>query len=117
MATKHLVEELPPISLPTQRCHSSLTRQQSRIPFPKTTVSRANAPHELVFADICGPISPRTLGGSQHFLLIVDDYLRLMWVVTERIDVIVNCTPIRVNNKAKFSNLMIESRIEGYNGK
>ena len=30
--------------------------------------------------DICGPISPPTLGGSQYFLLIIDDYSRLTWV-------------------------------------
>ena len=80
MATKKLVEGLPPIILPTQLCHSCLAGKQSRIPFPKTTVFRANAPLELVFADICGPISPPTLGGSQYFLLILDDYSRLMWV-------------------------------------
>ena len=44
------------------------------------TIFRANAPLELVFADIRGPISPPTLGGSHYFLLIVDDYSRLMWV-------------------------------------
>ena len=44
------------------------------------TIFRANAPLELVFSDICGPISPPTLGESQYFLLIMDDYSRLMWV-------------------------------------
>ena len=80
MATKKLVKGLPPIILPTQLCHCCLAGKQSRIPFPKTTIFRANAPLELVFADICGPISPPTLGGSQYFLLIVDNDARLMWV-------------------------------------
>ena len=35
----------------------------------------------------------------------------------ERIDAVVNCTLIRVKNKAKFTNLMKLIRIEGYNGK
>ena len=30
---------------------------------------------------------------------------------------VVNCTPICVNNKAKLTNLMKISRIKGYNGK
>ena len=30
---------------------------------------------------------------------------------------IVNCTPTRVNYKAKFTNLTKITRIEGYNGK
>ena len=35
----------------------------------------------------------------------------------EQIDAVVNCTPVRVKNKAKFAHLMKISRIEGYNGK
>ena len=35
----------------------------------------------------------------------------------ERIDAVVNYTPVRVKNIAKFANLMKISRIEGYNGK
>ena len=35
---------------------------------------------ELVHGDICGPISPATVGGSKYFLLLVDDYSRVMWV-------------------------------------
>ena len=34
----------------------------------------------------------------------------------ERIDVVVNCTPIRVKIKSKLTNLMKITRIEGYNG-
>ena len=37
--------------------------------------------------------------------------------MTERIDAIVNCTPIRVKIKSKLINVMKISRIEGYNDK
>ena len=37
-------------------------------------------PLELVHGDICISISPATLGGSMYFLLLVDDYSRVMWV-------------------------------------
>ena len=37
--------------------------------------------------------------------------------LTNRIDVIVNCTPTCVKIKSKLTNLMKISRIEGYNGK
>ena len=30
--------------------------------------------------DLCGPMSEDSLGGSKHFLLIVDDFSRFMWV-------------------------------------
>ena len=35
----------------------------------------------------------------------------------EKIDAVVNCTPIRVKIKSKLTNLMKIFRIEGYNGK
>ena len=51
-----------------------------RTPFPKASSHQSGEPLELVHADICGPISPSTLGGSRYFLLIIDDYTRLIWV-------------------------------------
>ena len=38
-------------------------------------------------------------------------------LVTDRIDVVINCTPICVKIKSKLTNLMKITRIEGYNGK
>ena len=35
----------------------------------------------------------------------------------DRIDAVINCTPIRVKTKSKLTNLMKISLIEGYNGK
>ena len=35
----------------------------------------------------------------------------------DRIDVVINCTPISVKIKSKLINLMKITRIEGYNGK
>ena len=35
----------------------------------------------------------------------------------DRIDVVVNCTPIHIKIKSKLTNLMKITRIEGYNGK
>ena len=49
-------------------------------PFSKTSSFRATEPLELIHTDICGPISPPTLGGSRYFLLIIDDFSRLTCV-------------------------------------
>ena len=38
-------------------------------------------------------------------------------LLTDQINVVVNCTPIHVKIKSKLTNLMKISRIEGYNGK
>ena len=43
-----------------------------------------------------------------------EDYKRKL---TEWIDAIVNCIPIRVKTKSKLTNFMKIIRIEGYNGK
>jgi transposase InsO family protein len=34
-----------------------------------------------VHGDLCGPVTPDTLGGRRYFLLLVDDLSRYMWVV------------------------------------
>jgi transposase InsO family protein len=35
---------------------------------------------DLFHADLCGQIKPKTNGGKNYFLLIVDDYSRYIWV-------------------------------------
>jgi hypothetical protein len=39
---------------------------------------RADEPLELVHVDLCGPITPETVGGNKYFMLIVDDCTRWM---------------------------------------
>ena len=53
--------------------------KQVRKSFPPQTTFHASKILELVHGDICGPISPPTPGGKRY-LLLVDDYSRLMWV-------------------------------------
>lgn len=35
---------------------------------------------ELIHADLCGPISPSTIGGNKYFLLLVYNFSRFMWI-------------------------------------
>ena len=51
-----------------------------RAPFPKATKFRASKPLELVYADIYGPITPSTINRGKYFLLIVNDFSRMMWM-------------------------------------
>ena len=41
---------------------------------------RASESLELIHVDICGPISPATIGGRHYFMLIIDDFSRWMWI-------------------------------------
>ncbi|MCO5594848.1 hypothetical protein L7F22_048882 [Adiantum nelumboides] len=61
-------------------CEACLMGKQQRKAFPQESSNRAQAPLELVHADLCGKMSTSALGGSFNFLLLVDDYSRKMWV-------------------------------------
>ena len=80
MSNRQLVEGLPVIKVPNKLCRDCVASKHHRMPFPKASSHQSGEPLELVHADICGPISPSTLGGSRYFLLIIDDYTRLTWV-------------------------------------
>jgi transposase InsO family protein len=34
----------------------------------------------MFHVDLCGQIKPKTRGGKNYFLLLVDDYSRFMWI-------------------------------------
>ena len=77
-----MVKGLPQLEVPDHLWQSCVAGKQHQSPFPKISKFRASQPLELVYMDICGLIAPSTLGGSRYFLLIVDDFSRLMWVST-----------------------------------
>nr|GEZ00758.1 ribonuclease H-like domain, reverse transcriptase, RNA-dependent DNA polymerase [Tanacetum cinerariifolium] len=41
---------------------------------------RSTLPLDLVYRDLCGPISPPTRSGKKYIFLLVDEYSRYMWV-------------------------------------
>ncbi|KAD5802449.1 hypothetical protein E3N88_13809 [Mikania micrantha] len=76
----NLVAGMPAIKHPKQVCEGCMVAKQTRLPFPQETTWRASKPLELIHADLCGPITPSTMGGNKFFFLLVDDYSRYMWV-------------------------------------
>ena len=80
MSRKKIVEGLPLVNVPSKLCANCIAGKHHRMPFPKVSSFRVTEPLEIVHTDICGPISQTTLGGSQYFLLIIDDFSRLTWV-------------------------------------
>ena len=75
MSSKKLVEGLPPVSVTSKLCRNCIAGKHHRAPFPQASSFRATEPLELIYVDICGPISPPTLGGSRYFFLIIDHFL------------------------------------------
>ena len=50
------------------------------MPFLKVAKYRVVDALELVYGDLCGPITPATNGGRWYFLLLVDDCSRNIWL-------------------------------------
>ncbi|KAL8123365.1 hypothetical protein AgCh_011366 [Apium graveolens] len=80
MSREKMAHGMPRLCQSSKKCEGCLMSKQSRSPF--TSVANFNAKEnlQLVYADICGPITPTTSGGNGYFLLIVDDFSRKMWV-------------------------------------
>jgi hypothetical protein len=57
-----------------------LTKQR-QLPFPQQSSFRAKERLEFVHGDLCGLVTPATLGGRCYLLLLVDDISRYMWVM------------------------------------
>ncbi|GJV91851.1 zinc finger, CCHC-type containing protein, partial [Tanacetum coccineum] len=73
MTKKNLVEGVPRINHAGQICDACLLGKQSRTPFPNQAKFRSKNPLDLVYGDLCGPISPATHSGKKLIFLLVDD--------------------------------------------
>nr|GEU50406.1 ribonuclease H-like domain, reverse transcriptase, RNA-dependent DNA polymerase [Tanacetum cinerariifolium] len=60
--------------------HARLGHLNFEAPFPKKAKARSTSPLDLVYGDLCGPITPPTPSGKKYIFLLVDDYSRYMWV-------------------------------------
>ena len=75
-----MVRGLPNISFSDGVCKNCVAGKHSQRKFPSSSAYRATRRLELIHEDICGPIKPSTIGGRRYFLLLVDDFTRIMWV-------------------------------------
>ena len=80
LSKKKMVNGLPCINHPDQLCEGCLLGKQFRKSFPQESHSRAPKQLELIHTDVCGPIKPSSFGGSNYFLLFIDDFSRKTWV-------------------------------------
>jgi transposase InsO family protein len=80
MSKKGLVRGMPVLSHVDEFCDGCALGKPHRTPFPQSTTFRADHSLELVHIDLCGPITPATVGGNKYFLLVVDDHTRFMWI-------------------------------------
>ena len=57
-------------------CEPCVLGKQQRLPFPPSE-SATTKPLELLHTDVCGPLPVTSLGGSDYFVTVLDDYSRL----------------------------------------
>ncbi|KAJ8876505.1 hypothetical protein PR048_020950 [Dryococelus australis] len=60
-------------------CTACVKGKQQRLSF-KHWGSRAHEPLQVVHSDICGPMEEQSIGGSQYFFTLIDDYTRKVLV-------------------------------------
>eukprot|EP00112_Aurelia_sp_Birch-Aquarium-sp1_P026532 Seg946.1 transcript_id=Seg946.1/GoldUCD/mRNA.D3Y31 product="Retrovirus-related Pol polyprotein from transposon TNT 1-94" protein_id=Seg946.1/GoldUCD/D3Y31 len=63
-----------------RNCEGCAMGKQHRQPFPKKSQSRSSQPLELIYSDVCGPMSVNSVGGSRYFVTFIDDYSRFTTV-------------------------------------
>ncbi len=67
--------------VPSKVCAVCAVAKSHRQPFNKhATTPPTTKPLELVYSDVCGPMSTPSLGGANYFMVIIDDYSGYMVV-------------------------------------
>ena len=77
---RQLVKGLPNISKPIKSlCKSCHHGKQTRVSF-KTKEQSSSRPLEMIHTYLCGPAMVQTLQGERYFILLIDDFTRMIWV-------------------------------------
>nr|GEV00095.1 ribonuclease H-like domain, reverse transcriptase, RNA-dependent DNA polymerase [Tanacetum cinerariifolium] len=71
-AQRDLVHGIPAIKHTTQVCDVCLIGKHSRAPFPKKAKARSSSPLDLVYGDLCGPITPPRPSGKKYIFFTKD---------------------------------------------
>ena len=58
-------------------CEPCELAKAKRIPFPNQSMPWTTKRLQLVHSDICGPLTPRSLGGNSYFITFTDDFSRV----------------------------------------
>ncbi|KAL0364519.1 UNVERIFIED_CONTAM: Retrovirus-related Pol polyprotein from transposon TNT 1-94 [Sesamum angustifolium] len=81
---KKMMTDLPQIQAVEGACEACLQGKQHKKPFPSGTSWRAKAVLELIHTDVCGPMRTPSHEQNRYFILFIDDYSRMTWVLHAR---------------------------------
>ena len=69
------------ISNPGDPCATCELGKQTRVSYPPTDQPiKTSAPLELVYSDLCGPLTVPSLKGRRYILTFLDDFSRFTWI-------------------------------------
>ncbi|CAL9026746.1 unnamed protein product [Prunus brigantina] len=80
MCRKDMVHGLPTLEEQSGVCEGCQFGKQHRNVFPKEQAQRASKALELVHVDLCGPMRNESVARNRYFMLIIDDFTRMIWV-------------------------------------
>ena len=64
-------------------CETCALTKMTHGPYPHRG-HRADAALDLIHTDVCGPVTPATLGGAAYVLTLIDDHSRHVWMCLMR---------------------------------
>ncbi|CAL8151068.1 unnamed protein product [Prunus armeniaca] len=77
---KEMVHGLPTLEEQSGVCEGCQFGKQHRNVFQKEQAQRASKALELVHVDLCGPMRNESVARNRYFMLIIDDFTRMIWV-------------------------------------
>lgn len=77
-----LVTDLPSVINCNNVCEECQLRMMNRQPFPKEQTWRATLKLELMHTDICGSMRTTSVSDNKYFILFIDDFTRMYWVIS-----------------------------------
>ncbi|KAI5347640.1 hypothetical protein L3X38_000527 [Prunus dulcis] len=81
---KDMVHGLPQLEEQSGVCEGCQLGKQHRNPFQKSQAQRASILLEIVHADLCGPMRNESIARNKYFMLLIDDYTRMMGVFLDK---------------------------------
>lgn len=58
-----------------------LARKANKASFSSPTSYCATRILELIYGDLCGPISPPTVSHNRYIFVLIEDHLHYMWLI------------------------------------
>lgn len=74
------VTGLPEIEQMNDTCEACVIGKHHRVPFPKRSKWRSTEKLQLIYSDLCRPITPSSNSQMRYLLSFIDDFSRKTWI-------------------------------------